>query len=410
MSDDEDLKEAIRRSIADEVIEVSDSSDEEPKKAIHASSSSGASSSSSSGLIGLLDLCEYFMNHALDIRDIEARRLDISRRWRTPTREKWFGKNTGPISLEEDDLAQLFALYDETFFEGALRKRVHSKGSVFKIKPSKKLTRTAGLCAYDPGQRKHRCEYWIEISINVLNKTFHESEAHDSGGVLCHSRIECMQLVLEHEMIHLLTYLWEACDAKPTLTRTGKTVAPDAHDPIFKQLVKNIFGQTRVQHSLLSGLTQDQITNFSLKNGDVHVKGDLRVGMLIEFGGSSFRITQIKRKKMVVERTDNGNPYLIRIDADFTIKGEASPLFSPGSESPLFSPGSDSDEEWFRNRRNDEDVQERMRREERDYIESPDPMGDDSYEEDPEPAKLRKASRGGKITRKKHNEMRSRRK
>lgn len=67
--------------------------------------------------------------------------------------------------------------------------------------PSTTLAKTAGVCRYNPKKTKRRCLYTIEIGINVLRDAFKPgtTPTYPIGGLKCKSRLECMQLTLEHE-------------------------------------------------------------------------------------------------------------------------------------------------------------------------------------------------------------------
>jgi hypothetical protein len=68
--------------------------------------------------------------------------------------------------------------------------------------------------------------------------------------LLCKNRLECFQIVFEHELIHFLMMAW-GYDAK--VTNGAAKAHYCSHGTMFKELVKTYFGHTDVKHRLLFG-------------------------------------------------------------------------------------------------------------------------------------------------------------
>jgi len=89
-------------------------------------------------------------------------------------------------------------------------------------------------------RRKPKFEYEITIATTPLFGTFSKQTGTGSsvvGGLPCNDRVEALQRIMEHEMIHLVEMLiWDDsnCQARP-----------------FKQIVKRFFGHTESNHQLL---------------------------------------------------------------------------------------------------------------------------------------------------------------
>ena len=225
----------------------------------------------------LEDACAYYSTKQLTLAEIKFGRESVAGRWlsQSPTRVRNF------LKITEEDLTALFALYDEIFFSSAFRTYFTRTGSAFRITPSARLTRVAGRCAYDVAKKRYGCMYWMEISVKIMKNLFTTAHAHPIGGLLCYTRLECLQITLEHEMIHLLTYLWRTCDE-------GK-----AHGKIFRQLVFNIFGHTDFRHNLGVSLSQAQSGDYlPAKEKIKKIKSELHIGAVIRYKDIQYTVTE----------------------------------------------------------------------------------------------------------------------
>jgi hypothetical protein len=162
--------------------------------------------------------------------------------------------------LAEPDLALLFDLYDARFFDGGLQRLLDAEAAPLLFRISRRLTRTAGTTTrFQPRRPKAAVppaavRYEIAVSTPLLYQTF--ADVHRPvrvNGLLCRDRVEALQRIFEHELMHLLEMLiWvrSSCSA-----------------PRFKGLAWNTFGHTATKHDLI---TQDERAThrFGLRLGD----------------------------------------------------------------------------------------------------------------------------------------------
>lgn len=195
----------------------------------------------------IVDVCNHFTLHPLNQQTITNLRQKVGEEW-TQMRQK----PANFESLNPQDTQLLFELIDRHFLLGKLSEWLKANNSRLTVTPNTKLTSTGGRCIMqrDPithSYKKTNCVFRIDLAPRILLETFKKGEVcHSSGGVKCCSRLECLQLILEHELVHLLVDLF--C---PELsTKTGKTIH---HGAAFKRLILNLFGQTEVKHRLLLG-------------------------------------------------------------------------------------------------------------------------------------------------------------
>jgi hypothetical protein len=105
-----------------------------------------------------------------------------------------------------DDLETLFHLYDHHIFQGSFREALQGRQLTFRI--SKRLTRAGGQTVWrirrDRRTGATKEDFEISVSAVLLYQTFedHQRPVHVAG-CLCNDRLEAMQRILEHEMIHL---------------------------------------------------------------------------------------------------------------------------------------------------------------------------------------------------------------
>lgn len=164
--------------------------------------------------------------------------------------------NFGAIS--DDDLAQLFALYDQTFFQGGCRRTLDEMGSPLAFRVSPRMTRAGGkttrIVARAARGESPTPRFEIAVSSTLLFQTFADVERPIRvTGLLCHNRVEALQRIFEHELVHLAEMLlWQAsCCAAPR----------------FKHIAGRFFGHTESNHQLI---TPDERARekFGIRAGD----------------------------------------------------------------------------------------------------------------------------------------------
>jgi len=143
--------------------------------------------------------------------------------------------NPNLTTLNVNQLTRLFILYNTFYFNNSL--------PATKLVISDGLTVTAGKCKID--RTSQNCVYTITISRSIFTKlNLENNQGTKSGGLVCKSRLNCLQLVLEHEIIHLI-----AGHYFPNRKQLDKKIY-SSHGLLFKGLVYNYFGQTESTHQI----------------------------------------------------------------------------------------------------------------------------------------------------------------
>ena len=144
--------------------------------------------------------------------------------------------------ISSDDLAHLFRLYDQHFFDGWLGQTVKAKADgplVFRL--SSRMTRAGGKTIKREQRGPAGDGYCFEIAIasRMLFMTFGDVQRPVTVcGLSCKDRLEALQRITEHEIIHLTELLaWgkSSCSARR-----------------FKKLAQNIFGHADTKHALVT--------------------------------------------------------------------------------------------------------------------------------------------------------------
>lgn len=159
------------------------------------------------------------------------------------------------LSTSSSDLQRMAELYDELFFDGHCLAIARTYGMQFRW--SKRMTSNGGKTVrtihFDRKQKTQRVNYEIVLSATLLFQTFSDLQRPIRvTGLVCTNRLEAMQRILEHELIHLVEMLvWDdSCCAAPR----------------FQSIAKRLFGHTEHKHDLVTQQERAR-QKFNLKVG-----------------------------------------------------------------------------------------------------------------------------------------------
>jgi hypothetical protein len=220
----------------------------------------------------------------LDPDVIAARTAEIAR---AAIMDSHFLRSPNFTVITPGDLSRMFERYDQTFFDGFLRREVArtARGRLnFRLAP--RMTRAGGK-TFRIGRRGD-LRYEIAISTRLLFLSFDDvSRPTSVCGVLCTDRLSALQRIMEHEMLHLLEFLvWNqsSCAA-------GR----------FKTMARNLFAHGASTHDLVTPAERAK------------ARLDLRIGeeVIFEFEGRSFRgmLNRVNRRATVLVESPAGVRY-----------------------------------------------------------------------------------------------------
>jgi hypothetical protein len=194
------------------------------------------------------------------------------------------------LSIHTGDLARLFTLYDGSFFDGQCQTALGTAPLSFRL--SKRMTMAAGKT----GRREIRDrsgvvlkrKYEIAISTTLLFQTFRDRQRPICvTGVNCRDRLEALQRIFEHELVHLIEMLvWNQSSC--TASR-------------FQSIASRFFGHTEHTHQLITP-HEHAYTQFGIQPGD-------RVSF--RFDGKHYigKVNRITRRATVLVEDERGVRY-----------------------------------------------------------------------------------------------------
>lgn len=174
------------------------------------------------------------------------------------TESPWLG-TANFQQIHTSDLERMFELYDRLYFNGECGRAARAAGKELTFRLSNRMTRVGGTTTRSVRRQGRngpvvQVSHEIAVSTTLLFQTFHDVDRPITvTGLLCKDRLEALQRVFEHEMVHLMELLvWtvSSCTAER-----------------FASLATNLFGHTQMTHQLITP-RERAFTKFGVKVGD----------------------------------------------------------------------------------------------------------------------------------------------
>jgi hypothetical protein len=194
-----------------------------------------------------------------------------------------------------DDLERLFFWYDRDFFRGRLCEMILEDGAhplTFRL--SRRLVSAAGQTirqvrrVRQDGKPAVKIDYEITVSTTLLYNTFQNVERTITvGGLVCHDRLESLQRIFEHELLHLAEFLgWGRSNCRADN---------------FHALSRRIFAHEGAFHDLITPREQARAAF------NIHVGDDVS----FELDGNQYtgRVNRITRRATVLVERPSGKLY-----------------------------------------------------------------------------------------------------
>lgn len=144
-------------------------------------------------------------------------------------------------TIHTSDLGLMFHAIDEEFFSGCVGRLCEQAATrPLSFRLSTRMTATGGMTTMlRPRDRRSTArEFEIAIATTPLYESFRDSTKLNVGGLPCVNRLQALQRIMEHEVVHLVEMLlWDDsnCSANP-----------------FKRIVNGFFGHTASNHRLMT--------------------------------------------------------------------------------------------------------------------------------------------------------------
>lgn len=185
------------------------------------------------------------------------------------------------------DLQHLFQLYDQHFFGGILERSIQEDGASLRFRLSNRMTSAGGTTQRlrPRATRSPRDSYTITVSTFLLYQSFHDpARKINVGGLGCKDRLEALQRIFEHELLHLTEFLaWGASSC----AREN-----------FQSLSRRIFGHAGVKHELVTP-REIASSSFGIRTGD-------RVEFDFEGTSRSGIVNRITKRATILVEDPNG--------------------------------------------------------------------------------------------------------
>ncbi len=187
-----------------------------------------------------------------------------------------------------DDLVRMIQMYDDRFFAGKILPTARAES--LSLGWSSRMTRVAGklVTHYPDGDHQGRRQFELVLSSTLLFQTFEDAgRAVEVTGRKCRDRLEAMQRVAEHELVHLVEMLiWN--DGNCSEAR-------------FQSIAQRYFAHTDYRHDLITQ-RERAMQKFNIRVGDqVRFAHD---GRLL-----SGRVNRITRRATVLVPDALGEPF-----------------------------------------------------------------------------------------------------
>lgn len=145
-------------------------------------------------------------------------------------------KGSDISAVSNHDLQLLFAGYDQVFFENWFKE---SFPGILQFSFSRRMTRSAGKTYYpkdaDPA-RPESLVIQVKISLDMIFAYGAVENSNRVGGITTRSSLEALQVVFEHELIHVIEFI----HFQQSSCRKNR----------FKVLAYHLFGHTESFHCL----------------------------------------------------------------------------------------------------------------------------------------------------------------
>ena len=187
-------------------------------------------------------------------------------------------------AIHPHDLSFLFSAYDRRFLMGFARRRLGPEALAFRL--SSRMTRAGGKTT-----RRVRTDgtvdYEIAVSTEILFNGFADGDPPVSvAGIPCASRLQALQRIFEHEIVHLVEFLRTGesnCGARP-----------------FQDLAHRLFRHRNHTHTLITRVER------AAQRG-IHVGS--RVAFVYQGERLVGRVNRVTKRATVLVEDPDGDRY-----------------------------------------------------------------------------------------------------
>ncbi len=189
--------------------------------------------------------------------------------------------------IHPSDLELLFAEYDGRFFGGQVRATLGTTPLHFRL--SKRMTSSGGKTTRFADRSGGRQWYEISASTTMLFGCFTEDDHRPvtTSGIACRDRLDALQRVMEHEIVHLIEMLlWGTSSCS---------------QPRFHAITRRFFGHIENKHNLITP-KEKALVKFGIRPG---------VKVRFRFDGSEHTgvVNRVSKRATVLVEDSMGRRY-----------------------------------------------------------------------------------------------------
>lgn len=187
-------------------------------------------------------------------------------------------------AIHPDDLAFLFRAYDRRVLRGFARRRLAPEALVFRL--SSRMTRAGGQTTRHV-RTDGAATYEIAVSTEILFNGFADGDPPVSvAGIPCANRLEALQRIFEHEIVHLVEFL-----------RTGES---NCRALPFQELAHRLFRHRNHAHTLITRV--ERAAQRGIRVGS-------RVAFVYQGAQLVGRVNRVTKRATVLVEDPNGDRY-----------------------------------------------------------------------------------------------------
>ena len=244
------------------------------------------------------NICKYYYKKKLTDKQKEDKESKALKRL-----EKKININ----KLDKKAVKNTFEILDDIYFDNKISERIDEMDAKLSFAVSNRLSCTAGYCEYSWKPDYYGNKKWkfkLTISTKIINNIFSKKESSlKINGLKCYNRLECYLNLYQHELIHLLLFVF--CFKK------GKDYG--GHTDTFIKISHNLFGHTEYKHNLLCGDADQNDKDDTKFRKEVELGDEIKSKKIKDkiYQGSVFKLTSKYAYILLPKNRKIGIPYYL---------------------------------------------------------------------------------------------------
>ncbi len=181
-----------------------------------------------------MELSQFIQTESVALEQVQVRTAQIHAA--VLSQSKWLN-DVNFTQIHPDDLRHMFVQYDALFFGGRIMKALGSTPLGFRL--SSRMTSAGGTTLTTTNRKTGQRRHVITASTAILFGCFQDDHRPlKACGIVCRDRLDALQRVMEHEIVHLIEQLaWQESSCAQSR---------------FQSITRRFFGHTEHKHNLIT--------------------------------------------------------------------------------------------------------------------------------------------------------------